>query len=210
MGLSKKDMYNIVNRKTRLKLKYGDAMAMLDYFHKMTVDNQKNFHMHRVDGARRLKDVMGVDARSRVAYENFGDVKEIPFKNEKRNVVVAFDMEMSDVECVCKHFQCHGILCSHIVKVLDIQLDGAVPEKYVLDRWWKETHRNHTMVKVAYHDPLKTEEVQRYDRAMLAFEPAVLRVMVSDDYNALLIKQIGVMSLRLEEKEGKPVGVASW
>ena len=63
-----------MNRKTRLKLRYGDATAMLEYFHKMTEDNQNFFHMHRVDHWGRLMDVLWVDARSRVAYQYFGDV----------------------------------------------------------------------------------------------------------------------------------------
>ena len=74
MGFTKKDMHNLVNRKRRLKLKNGDASAMLDYFDRMTADNQNFFHMHRVDDRGRLKDILWVDAQSREAYNYFGDV----------------------------------------------------------------------------------------------------------------------------------------
>ncbi|XP_021714416.1 protein FAR-RED IMPAIRED RESPONSE 1-like [Chenopodium quinoa] len=92
VGFTKKDIHNLVNRKRRLKLKNGDASAMLEYFDRMTVDNQNFFHMHRVDHKGRLKDIMWVDARSREAYQYFGDVVcfdstyltnqyELPFSN---------------------------------------------------------------------------------------------------------------------------------
>ncbi|XP_048496430.2 protein FAR1-RELATED SEQUENCE 5-like [Beta vulgaris subsp. vulgaris] len=82
----------MVAKERKLKLGPGDANAMLMYFNKMAADNQNFFHIHRLDDKGYLKDVLWVDARSRVAYEEFGDVVcfdatyltndyELPFAN---------------------------------------------------------------------------------------------------------------------------------
>ncbi|XP_056691884.1 protein FAR1-RELATED SEQUENCE 5-like [Spinacia oleracea] len=76
----------------RLRLRDGDAAAMINYLDKMTKDNQNFFHLHRLDKGGKLQDVMWVDARSRAAYQYFGDVVcfdstyltnkyELPFSN---------------------------------------------------------------------------------------------------------------------------------
>ncbi|KMT17704.1 hypothetical protein BVRB_2g036490 [Beta vulgaris subsp. vulgaris] len=72
--VTERDLRNEVSKVKRLKLKDGDCNAMLEYFNKMMAGNQIFFHMHRVDETNTLKDIMWVDARSRAAYEEFGDV----------------------------------------------------------------------------------------------------------------------------------------
>ncbi|XP_010679375.1 protein FAR-RED IMPAIRED RESPONSE 1-like [Beta vulgaris subsp. vulgaris] len=90
--VTERDLRNEVSMVKRLKLKDGDANAMLAYFQKMSANNQIFFHMHRLDDKNTLKDIMWVDARSRAAYEEFGDVVcfysayltneyELPFAN---------------------------------------------------------------------------------------------------------------------------------
>ncbi|XP_021714778.1 protein FAR1-RELATED SEQUENCE 4-like [Chenopodium quinoa] len=89
---SLKDMEHEVYKATRLKMEGGDAIAMMAYFDRMQADNQNFYHCHRLDQYDRLKDVLWVDARSRAAYEYFGDVVcfdaayltnryELPFAN---------------------------------------------------------------------------------------------------------------------------------
>ncbi|XP_057250581.1 protein FAR1-RELATED SEQUENCE 5-like [Beta vulgaris subsp. vulgaris] len=92
MAITERDLRNMVAKERKLKLGPGDANAMLMYFNKMAADNQNFFHIHRLDDKGYLKDVLWVDARSRVAYEEFGDVVcfdatyltndyELPFAN---------------------------------------------------------------------------------------------------------------------------------
>lgn len=64
MVIIERDLRNIVAKEQRLKFKDGDVNAMLAYFDKMTDDNQKFFHMHRLDEEGHMKDVLWVDARS--------------------------------------------------------------------------------------------------------------------------------------------------
>ncbi|XP_021723376.1 protein FAR1-RELATED SEQUENCE 6-like [Chenopodium quinoa] len=71
---SVKDLQHEVYKEKRLKMEGGDAAAMMAYFDKMQADNQNFYHAHRLDGEGRLKDVLWVDTRSRVSYEEFGDV----------------------------------------------------------------------------------------------------------------------------------------
>ncbi|XP_056690151.1 protein FAR1-RELATED SEQUENCE 6-like [Spinacia oleracea] len=101
--------------------------------------------------------------------------KEISLSGRKRTYVVLFNKETSVAKCDCKHFECHGIVCRHIIKVLDVENVETVPAAYIVDRWRKDIQRKHTLVKVAYHDPEKTEEVKRYDKIMNAIEPVALR-----------------------------------
>ncbi|XP_048498292.2 protein FAR-RED IMPAIRED RESPONSE 1-like [Beta vulgaris subsp. vulgaris] len=92
MAITERDLRNIIAKERKLKLGPGDANAMMNYFNKMAEDNQKFFHSHRLDEEGYLKDVLWVDARSRVAYEEFCDVVafdatyltndyELPFAN---------------------------------------------------------------------------------------------------------------------------------
>ncbi|XP_021723980.1 protein FAR1-RELATED SEQUENCE 8-like [Chenopodium quinoa] len=69
-----KDMQHEVYKDKRSKMAGGDAKAMMAFFDYMQADNLKFFHAHRLDEEGRLKDVLLVDARSIIAYEDFGDV----------------------------------------------------------------------------------------------------------------------------------------
>lgn len=85
-------MRNAVAKDRKLQLEGGDANAMWNYLKRMSADNKIFFYDFRLDQFQRLKDVMWVDARSRVAYDDFGDVVvfdstyitneyELPFAN---------------------------------------------------------------------------------------------------------------------------------
>lgn len=73
-SLTQRDMRNRVTKDRKLRLEGGDANAMYNYLKKMKEDNDNFYYSYRVDETKRLKDVMWVDARSRVAFKDFGDV----------------------------------------------------------------------------------------------------------------------------------------
>ncbi|KAL2923819.1 Protein FAR-RED IMPAIRED RESPONSE 1 [Bienertia sinuspersici] len=92
LGVSERDVRNVIDKKRRLKMEGGDANAMLEHFDKMVAVNQNFYHRYRLDDDGNLKDVMWVDVRCRAAYEEFGDVvsfdstyltnkSELPFTN---------------------------------------------------------------------------------------------------------------------------------
>ncbi|XP_021769714.1 protein FAR-RED IMPAIRED RESPONSE 1-like [Chenopodium quinoa] len=74
MPFTKKDVSNLISREKKLKLKDGDTNSMMNYFQMMQKNNKNFYHIHRVDANGVLQDVFWVDARSKTAYEDFGDV----------------------------------------------------------------------------------------------------------------------------------------
>ncbi|XP_021746169.1 protein FAR-RED IMPAIRED RESPONSE 1-like [Chenopodium quinoa] len=84
---------------------------------------------------------------------------------------VCYDSNTYEASCDCKHFEYHGIICRHMIFVYDHCGVSFVPEKYILRRWRKDIQRKHTRVKVAYHDPLKTDEARQYHKLMGMYEP---------------------------------------
>ncbi|XP_021763792.1 protein FAR-RED IMPAIRED RESPONSE 1-like [Chenopodium quinoa] len=92
MALTVKDLQHEVYKARRLKMVGGDSVAVMEYFEKIQSGNQIFFHAQCLDEEGRLKNVLWVDARSRVAYEDFGDAVcfdatyltneyELPFAN---------------------------------------------------------------------------------------------------------------------------------
>ncbi|KAL2930192.1 Protein FAR-RED IMPAIRED RESPONSE 1 [Bienertia sinuspersici] len=67
-------------------------------------------------------------------------------------------------------FETHGILCRHVIRVVDMNLYEEPLEKYVLRRWRKDIRRKHAVVEVCYHDPAKTERTKRFDKLNAVFD----------------------------------------
>ncbi|XP_044479705.1 protein FAR-RED IMPAIRED RESPONSE 1-like isoform X2 [Mangifera indica] len=69
-----KDCRNYIEKVRRLRLGVGDASAIQKYFLKMQSENSNFFNTMDLDEEGRLKNVLWVDARSRAAFKEFGDV----------------------------------------------------------------------------------------------------------------------------------------
>ncbi|KAL2944200.1 Protein FAR-RED ELONGATED HYPOCOTYL 3 [Bienertia sinuspersici] len=93
----------------------------------------------------------------------------------KRNYRVRYDMKSKLEECECNLFNHSGIICRHMIKLYDI-LGEEVPDRYILRRWRKDVSRKHTCVKVAFHDPLKTEHVDTKQLVLEFLELLDIRV----------------------------------
>ncbi|XP_021737618.1 protein FAR1-RELATED SEQUENCE 1-like [Chenopodium quinoa] len=104
----------------------------------------------------------------RVWYKPKGSRKENSSKR-KREYKLSFDSSTKHVTCDCRHFEFHGIICRHIIRVYQINNYYEIPYYYILRMWRKHVIRKHTRVKVCYHDPSKAEEVCRYDKMMVRF-----------------------------------------
>ncbi|XP_021721512.1 protein FAR1-RELATED SEQUENCE 5-like [Chenopodium quinoa] len=74
MQFTQQDLHEEVAKKRKEQFEEGDTKAMFAYFKRMVDDNSNFFHTYRVDELGRLQDVLWVDARIQVAYEEFGDV----------------------------------------------------------------------------------------------------------------------------------------
>lgn len=108
---------------------------------------------------------------------------------------VTYNSKTREVECDCKMFETHGILCRHCIRVLDQHLFGEVPNKYILLRWRKDIPRKHSKVKVAYHDPLKTVEMKRYEKMMVSCEDLCDNACVAEETMSMVIE--GLKSIKV-------------
>ncbi|KMS93850.1 hypothetical protein BVRB_027330, partial [Beta vulgaris subsp. vulgaris] len=124
--------------------------------------------------------------------------KEVPLERTCE-YVVRIDMESTEATCDCKMFESAGIMCRHIISLYLKLKIKEIPEKYILRRWRKDVFRKHTMVKVAYHDPSKTEEVQNYDRMMVVFDPICLKAANYGDTHTVL-ETLQLLNIRLDER----------
>lgn len=68
------DTVPFIEKAKRLCLGVGDAEAIHDYFVRMQAKNPNFFYMADVDDSAQMKNLFWADARSRLAYEEFGDV----------------------------------------------------------------------------------------------------------------------------------------
>ncbi|XP_031284690.1 protein FAR1-RELATED SEQUENCE 5-like [Pistacia vera] len=74
LSFLQKDCRNYIEKVRRLRLSARDASTMQKYFLKMQNENSNFFYTMDLDEEDRLKNVLWVDARSRAAFQEFGDV----------------------------------------------------------------------------------------------------------------------------------------
>ncbi|OMO77575.1 hypothetical protein COLO4_25082 [Corchorus olitorius] len=48
---------------------------------------------------------------------------------------VSYNVSDSQLSCSCRKFETYGILCSHVLKVLDVMNHKFIPSQYILKRW---------------------------------------------------------------------------
>ncbi|XP_021776315.1 protein FAR1-RELATED SEQUENCE 6-like [Chenopodium quinoa] len=120
--------------------------------------------------------------------------------NCRRYFTATFNKETMEVECQCRKFVTHGIMCKHMMQILDKHHVVEIPEKYVLRRWRKDILSKHTRVAVSYHDPNKYAAVKRYNKLMAEFEELCdTAAMVNDDAVTMVSKSL--MHIRNEVQE---------
>jgi hypothetical protein len=101
---------------------------------------------------------------SKKVYDRFKDTRFRVIFNEK-------DFE---IQCACCLFEFKGILCRHILCVL--QLTGkteSVPSCYILSRWRKDIKRRHTLIKCGFDHLAGNVELQLVGKACDAFYEVV-------------------------------------
>lgn len=67
-----------------------------------------------------------------------GYVYEITNVEKKITGYVRYEPCTDALSCSCKKYEFVGVLCSHVLKVLDYKNTKEIPEKYVLRRWRKD------------------------------------------------------------------------
>jgi hypothetical protein len=74
LSFGERDCQNYINKARELRLCKGGAQALCDYFSKMQKQNDGFYFVMDMDDDCRLRNVFWADARSRAAYDFFGDV----------------------------------------------------------------------------------------------------------------------------------------
>ncbi|KAL8473371.1 hypothetical protein ACS0TY_030270 [Phlomoides rotata] len=66
------------------------------------------------------------------------------------------------ISCNCRKFEFKGILCCHIMTVLDQNDIQTVNERYLLHRWRNDVYRRHSSIFFAGGYPHMTEEYKKF------------------------------------------------
>jgi hypothetical protein len=74
LPFGERDCRNYINKARELRLGKGGGQALCDYFNRMQKQNSGFYYTMEMDDDFRLRNVFWADARSRSAYEFFGDV----------------------------------------------------------------------------------------------------------------------------------------
>ncbi|KAL2932665.1 Protein FAR1-RELATED SEQUENCE 5 [Bienertia sinuspersici] len=71
-------------------------------------------------------------------------VKKFPkpvWKKRWKTFIVSCDKDKGDFSCSCKLSEFRGILCRHIIKIIEFEDVNVIPERYILSRWRKDIVR---------------------------------------------------------------------
>ncbi|XP_045818523.1 protein FAR1-RELATED SEQUENCE 6-like [Trifolium pratense] len=151
-----------------------------------------NAFFERNDG---LNSIFWVIESKRV-YDRNKDIKFKVFFNEK-------DFE---IQCACCLFEFKGILCRHILCVL--QLTGKtelVPSCYILSRWRKDIKRRHTLIKCGFDHLAGNIELQRVSKACDAFYDVAYMGIHTEDDLLKVMNWIKDLKIELTCKQSSPV-----
>jgi len=94
---------------------------------------------------------------------------------------VRFSPLETKVRCSCKKFEFAGILCSHALKVLDINNVKSVPQECILKRWTIDATTLHINTSYNIHDDPKIKLSNRYSELSRIFNRIAVRAALSEE-----------------------------
>ncbi|XP_021849383.2 protein FAR1-RELATED SEQUENCE 5-like [Spinacia oleracea] len=80
---------------------------------------------------------------------------------QKKSYFLSIDKEKGEFSCSCKLFEFSGILCRHLIRVIDTEVIQVIPDKYILDRWRKNKVRGYEDIRVSYYHPEESARVKK-------------------------------------------------
>ncbi|XP_074265729.1 protein FAR-RED IMPAIRED RESPONSE 1-like [Silene latifolia] len=126
------------------------------------------------------------NAESHLNIENFSsfnvtDEVTTPFlKRREKKYNVTANLDFSEFNCTCKLFEFKGILCRHIIRVLQLKKVQFIPDKYILNRWRKDLVRGYEHLPVGYYNPGESERLKR-SLAVTMKNDYIYRLALHDD-----------------------------
>ncbi|KQK12935.1 protein FAR1-RELATED SEQUENCE 12 isoform X1 [Brachypodium distachyon] len=132
---------------------------------------------------------------------------EVTVKNRPRVHLVRFDSSEYKVICSCKKFEFVGILCCHILKVLEIRNVKELPPHYILKRWRKDAQTEPPGFAAVDEDP-KFSVSKRYNSlcrtlykiAAKAAENTEAHTFMENQYDQLLEQVELILQEKLHDK----------
>ncbi|KAL2901608.1 Protein FAR1-RELATED SEQUENCE 7, partial [Bienertia sinuspersici] len=108
-----------------------------------------------------------------------------------------------DFSCSCKLIEFRGILCRHIIKIIEFEDVNLIPERYILSRWRKDIVRPYEDIRVSYYDPEEFDRVKRVRElsqrhcyqsslALHSDETFLMYKEATDDVRAMLEGALGI------------------
>ena len=109
-------------------------------------------------------------------------VYKVKFHGTERDHVVKFFPKEEKVNCSCKKFEFAGILCSHSLKVLDINNIKHIPQQYILKRWTIDAKVLDITSNCNLHEHRKAILTKRYKELCRMFQIAARATESEESY----------------------------
>lgn len=81
--------------------------------------------------------------------------EKVPYpiwKSKWKHYTLSISKIKGDYSCSCKLFEFKGILCKHIIRVMEVEEVEAILEKYMLGHWRKDVVRSYKDIYVSYYN----------------------------------------------------------
>ncbi|XP_074302854.1 protein FAR1-RELATED SEQUENCE 6-like [Silene latifolia] len=137
-----------------------------------------------------------------------------PFWNRReKKFVVTSQLDFGEFTCTCKLFEFKGILCRHIIRILQLKKVQYIPDKYILSRWRKDLVRGYEHIPVGYYNPGESELLKR-SLAVTMKNDYIYRLALHDDetyalYEAESAKVVKALEAHVGIETLNAIGVGS-
>ncbi|KAL2929683.1 Protein FAR1-RELATED SEQUENCE 5 [Bienertia sinuspersici] len=120
-----------------------------------------------------------------------------------KTFIISCDKDKGDFSCSCKLLEFIGILCRHIIIIIEFKDVNVLPERYILSRWKKDIVRPYEDIRMSYYDPEKFDKVKRVKElsqrhcylsslALHSDETFLMYKEATDNVRAMLEEALGI------------------
>ncbi|XP_028078415.1 protein FAR1-RELATED SEQUENCE 5-like [Camellia sinensis] len=169
LTFDERDARNHIDKARRLRLGVGDAESVAFYFHRMQQQNSNFYSEMDFDGEGRLRNLFWADARSRAAYNAFGDV--VTF--DTTYLTNKYDMPFAPAWLSCMSDTPPNAIITDQCKAMQNAIQVVFPQ--ARHRWclW------HIMKKI----PEKLRAYSEYESIKFALQKAVYESFTKNEFD---------------------------
>ncbi|XP_026452146.1 protein FAR1-RELATED SEQUENCE 5-like [Papaver somniferum] len=142
IGFNKRDCWNHLFNVRHKNLEVGDAQSIMDYLHMRQSENPQFFYRVQVDEHGRAVNFFWVDARSRMSYEQFGEVVffDTTYRTNK------YDMPFAPFTGVNHHYQTIQFGCALL------QDETEITFQWLFHIWLESMGEKHPLAIITDQD----------------------------------------------------------